>query len=181
MIFPVPDKTALWIIKVCAVGILLLCVWLHGHSRGVGVWKSKFDAATAAHKAVLDDLAAKTARAARLAEDASKAAAVERQATDKRYEDAKHQAQQDQADLRRSLRGGTVRLQPWWTPDLSGRAVGQGAADAAQADAAIRADSTSRIVAAGDRDAAMMHWLYENWKAEHDAGIKAGCFVEVAP
>lgn len=179
-----PDRTTLAIFKLCVAGALLLGIWLWGHhsgSAGLADEKAAHQATKQHYADVLEGLRAKTQRAATLAEQASKALASSQKANDERFEHAKRQAQHDQADLRRRLRNGTVRLQPWWTPDLSGRAIGQGAADAGQADAAIRFDSASRIIGAGDRDAAMMGWLYESWKAEHDAGLKAGCFVEVTP
>lgn len=160
---------ALLFLALCCGG-LVKC----GYDKGT----AKLEAERAAHKAVLDDLAVKTEVAAELAEQASKAAAIERKANDKRFDDAKRQADQAGRDLAAALRAGTQRLQPWWGQDCPQAAEGDAAADATEADARKRADDLGRVLAAAKRDAATMNKLYDDWKAEHDAVISGGCAVE---
>ena len=134
-------------------GALVKC----GYDKGT----AKLEAERAAHKAVLDNLAAKTARAARLAEEASKAAAIERQANDKRFDDAQAQADQAERDLAAALRAGTQRLQPWWGANCPGAAEGDAASAAGGQDAAadLRAASASRVVGIADRADRWIGWL----------------------
>lgn len=156
-------------LALCAGG-LVKC----GYDKGT----AKLEAERAAHKAVLDNLAAKTARAARLAEEASKAAAIERKANDKRFDDAQAQADKAERALAAAIRSGAQRLQPWWGANCPGAAEGDAAADSGQADTARRADSASRIIAAADHDAAVIDWLWSGWRADRQAVISAGCVVE---
>ena len=161
MIFPVPDKSALWIIKACAVLALGALLWLHGAHKGAEAWKAKLAAVNAAHKATLDDLAAKTARAARLADEASKAAAIERQANDKRFDDAQAQADKAERDLAAALRAGTERLQPWWSCDRPGSAEGDAATAAGGDDgyADVRSAGAASLIAAADHADRWIGWL----------------------
>ena len=128
-----------------------------GYERGT----AKLEAERAVHAAVLDDLAAKTARAARLAEEASKAAAIERQANDKRFDDAKRQADQAGRDLAAALRSGAQRLQPWWGANCPGAAAGDAASVAGgqDGDARLRSEGAASLIAAADHADRWIGWL----------------------
>lgn len=155
-----PNTVTLWIVRMCATGIVLLLIWLWGEAHGAGKWKGKFETAVATHKLVLDDLAEKTAAAAAEAKRAAKVAQSERKANDERFLVEQGRAERAAADLAAALRAGRQRLQPWWTCPAR-PAEGDAAALAGGQDgqAELRAGSASRIVAAADRADRWIEWL----------------------
>lgn len=173
------------------IGLVLLLVALLigiGWYAGASKWERKYDAEAEGHKAtkveharVLSDLAAHS----RAVADKAKAAAIqvkrEREAANRKYEDATREADRREAALRADLRRGAVRLQDRWTCDTPRPAAGGAAAYAGQAAAEGRYDSAARIVAAADADAAVIDWLWESWQADRRAVTAAGCAVEALP
>lgn len=107
----------LWAVKLAGVTILLLFAFIGGCQVNAGRLadeKAAHKATKARHVAVLADLADKTAKAARLAKQASDTAKAERKANDKRFDDAKQDADRARRDLAAALRAGTQRLRPEW-------------------------------------------------------------------
>lgn len=124
------------------VGLVLL-VFALGWNRGADKWQGKFDGEVAAHKAtkaqhkaVIDDLAAKTRAVADKAKAASKQAALDRRAADTRYKEATDEANRAKRDLRNHLRAGTVRLRDEFTCPAARPAEGGASAAAGRQDAA---------------------------------------------
>lgn len=149
------------------VGLVLL-VFALGWNRGADKWQGKFDGEVAAHKAtkaqhkaVIDDLAAKTRAAADKAKAASKQAALDRRAADTRYKEATDEANRAKRDLRNHLRAGTVRLQDHWACRVPGAAEGgaPGNARGQDAGADLRAAGAADLVAAGDEADRWITWL----------------------
>lgn len=180
-----PLRPYLGLIKAGAIALAFLVVFGLGWNRGADKWQGKFDGEVAAHKAtkaeharVLRDLADKTKAAAEKAKAAGYQAKADRKAADKRYEDAKHEANRNAAALAAALRAGKQRLSDTWACPASGSAAGGAAGSAGQAGAARQFDSAARIVAAADADAAAMNWLWDSWMADRKAVIAAGCAVE---
>lgn len=124
-------------LALCAGG-LVKC----GYDKGT----AKLEAERAAHKAVLDNLAAKTARAARLAEEASKAIAVSQAETNETHEQGLTDAYQRGKAAGAAVRAGDLRLQDWWACHSSGPAEGDAAGPAAADDGA----GELRAAGAGD-------------------------------
>lgn len=150
---------ALLFLALCC-GALVKCGYTRG-AEGLAEERAAHKATKQHYSDVLADLAEKTARAARLTEEASKAAAIERQANDKRYDDAQAQADKAERDLAAALRAGTERLQPWWGANCPGAAEGDAASAAGGQDAAadLRAASASRVVGIADRADRWIGWL----------------------
>lgn len=158
-----PIRPYFALLKWLGAAALLLAAFIGGCQVNAG----RLDDEKAAHKAtkehhaaVLADLKDKTAKAARLAKQASATAKAERKANDKRFDDAKHQANKARADLRAALRTGAERLHPWW--DCSaGSAEGDAAAIASGQDgyAALREAGAAETVADGAWADRWIGWL----------------------
>ncbi len=166
-----------WVVALVLVALLLFA----GHRWGASTWKDKHADAVAKQErlaAVIGELADKTAEVARRAKAASGAVRKSRAAIDKQHREELDDAKRREDSLRADLRAGSRRLQPWWDCGPPGPGAGDVAADAGEADAGRRADSAARIVGAAERDAAVIGWLWDSWKADRDAVIAAGCAVE---
>lgn len=163
-----PIRPYLGLIKAGAIVAGVLLVFALGWNRGADKWQGKFDGEVAAHKAtkaqhkaVIDDLAAKTRAAADKAKAASKQAALDRRAADTRYKEATDEANRAKRDLRNHLRAGTVRLQDHWACRVPGSAEGgaPGNARGQDAGADLRAAGAADLVAAGDEADRWITWL----------------------
>lgn len=154
------------LIKLGLVVVLAASMFIGGCNHGA----AKLDAEEAAHKAtkaahkgVIDNLAALTKAAADKAKAASVVAKGERKANDQRFKDAQHEAEQAKRDLRAALRRGTgpVRLRDEWTCPAAGSAQGGTAAAAGRQDAAadLRATGAADLIAAGDEADNWITWL----------------------
>lgn len=182
-----PIRPYLSLIKGAAIVAGVLLVFALGWNRGADKWQGKYDNEVAAHKAtkaehkrVLDNLAELTKAAENKAKAATVAVKRDQAAADKRYQEATNEAKRNADDLARALRNGKQRLSDTWAcPATAG--ASDAAADAAEAHAARQYDSTARIVAAADADAAAMNWLWDSWMADRKAVIDAGCAVEAKP
>lgn len=175
-----PIRPYLWAAKVLGLLILVAFAFVGGCRVNAGRLAGEQTAHKAtkqAHADMLADLAEKTEAAAQKAKAASKAVKAAREENDARFKQALAQAEAERIDLRDRLRSGEQRLQPWWDCPARGDAGGA-AADADKADTASRADSASRIVAAAQRDAAVIEMLWNGWSADRQAVIAAGCAVE---
>ena len=166
------------LIKLGLVVVLAVSMFIGGCSHGA----AKLDAEEAAHKAtkaahkgVIDNLAALTKAAADKAKAASVVAKGERKANDKRFEDAKHEAAKARSDLARALRAGTVQLRPEFAcpaarPAESGAAAAAGGQDA---DADLRPAREGAILdAIADADEAD-RWI--GWLQDEVTSTRKAC------
>lgn len=170
-------------IKATIAVVVVVGAFAIGWNRGADKWQGKYDGEVIAHKAtkdghklVLDNLAALTKTAETKAKAATVAVKRDQAAADKRYQEALDDANTNAAALRAALRAGKQRLSDTWTCPASPGAS-DAAAGAEEARAARQYDSTARIVAAADADAAAMTWLWDSWMADRKAVIAAGCAV----
>lgn len=158
------------LIKLGLVVVLACSMFIGGCNHGAAKWEGKYDdevaahnATKAAHKGVIDNLAALTKAAAEKAKAASVVAHGERKANDQRFKDAQNEAEQAKRDLRAALRRGTgpVRLRDEWTCPAAGSAQGGTAAAARRQDAAadLRAAGAADLIAAGDEADRWIVWL----------------------
>lgn len=161
-------------------GALVKCGYTRG-AEGLADEKAAHKATKQHYADVLADLAEKTARAARLADEASESLKRDQAVADARLQEKTDEANRNGGLLADALRTGRQQLRDVWALCGPATAAGDGATAAAEAAAAGRADSLGRVSAAVGRDAAVIDWLWESWQAEHNAGIAAGCFVEARP
>ena len=158
-----PLRPYLWAVKLAGVTILLLFAFVGGCQVNAGRLADEQVAHRATkqrHDAVLADLADKTAAVAKLAKQASATAKAERETNNKRFDDAKRDADKAHHDLARALRDGTERLQPWW--NCSARPTeGDAASVAGGQDAAadLREAGAADLIAAADHADRWIEWL----------------------
>lgn len=136
----IPDKTTLFIIKACVLGVLVLGLWFHGYGKGKA----------AGTEALQRHLAADAVLAVAASEDARKAEQAHAQALSaiaKEHEDDKEAAKRDHARLVADLRRGTVRLQDHWTCKASVPQAESGSGIADEV-ARLQQESAGRIVEA---------------------------------
>ena len=138
----IPDKTTLFIIKACVLGVLVTGLWFHGYGKG----------RAAGTEALQRHLAADAVLAVAASEDARKqeqAHALALSAIAKEHEDDKEAAKRDHARLVADLRRGTVRLQDHWTCPAAVSATGTGAGIADEI-ARLREQGAADLIAAAD-------------------------------
>lgn len=187
-LMPDPLKPYADLIRIGLVVLLAALLIGLGWYGGSSKWERKYDVEADAHKAtkieyarVLSGLAEQSRAVAAKAKAAAIQVKREREAANRKYEEATREADRREAALRADLRRGAVRLQDRWVCDSPRAQAGGAAADAAEAAAEGRFDSAARIVAAADADAAVIEWLWDSWQADRRAVIGAGCAVEVSP
>ena len=166
------------LIKVGIAVVLALALFIGGCNHGTAKWKDKHDDAVAAHKAVLDDLAAKTRAAADKAKAASVKAKAERAANNDRFRESEREAERAQRDLAAALRRGDVRLRPEWTCPAPGPSEGgAGAATGRQdGEAELRRAREGAVLAAiADADHAD-RWI--GWLQAELTSTRTACGVD---
>lgn len=194
VLIPALDGTSKWILKACAVGILLAIAgtltFSWGHARGKASMEAplaKAQAATAAaegkrqadlaaHARVLREYAEQAAHVAELARQSQSTFILDREAARQKFKKEMADALAKRDSLVAGYRAGTVQLQSWWEcPSVLPAASGAFGADPAahgpgvDGAAALRAASLAEGVQDG---AAADAWIH-NLQAELSATRRA--------
>lgn len=134
-----PNATTLWIVKVCAVGVIACVLWLHGNGKGRDAVQAAWDADKAA-------AAIEYASALRDARDREMEVQAAYDAAAADWEKHRESIESQRDKLAADLRAGRERLQPWWECKAERVPDTADAAPVADGQAELRAASAAAVV-----------------------------------
>lgn len=142
-----PSASTLAIIKACAIGALLICVWLHGNGKGKDAVRLELAEVRAEHAESSRELADMTAEVARQVREREAQYNTDSAAAADQFQKDKTDALSKRDAVIAGLRSDNLRLRQWWRP----QAVSCASDAATEADPGRDAeDAERRATGAGD-------------------------------
>lgn len=157
-----PDRTTLAIIKLCALGVLLIAGYLWAHGRGADSRDAEVYKIRAEHAKVLRDLAERTADVARKVREREAQYNTDSATAADQYDKEMTDALSKRDAVIAGLRADNLRLRPWWggqAVSCPGDAATPAAASRDAEGAERRASDAGNLVRISAESDAWVSWL----------------------